>query len=133
MRFFKFILTCLFISLCTLITNPQHSAYAHPLVRIDYGDIIHGQHSWWAVDKGSLKHGGRTSDKKDWTWVDIEVSYGNYYEEIEFRKYHFVSTQNGWEYTWKGWTGKHAPISSGREELVSNDRLANDILYIALH
>ncbi|WP_185753616.1 hypothetical protein [Selenomonas sp. AB3002] len=105
MRFFKFILTCLFISLCTLITNPQHSAYAHPLVRIDYGDIIHGQHSWWAVDKGSLKHGGRTSDKKDWTWVDIEVSYGNYYEEIEFRNIILCQPK----------TGGNIPGKAGRE------------------
>ena len=134
MKVFKYTLLCLLLSFaCVLTTSLNHSVHAHPLVRIDYGDIIHGQHSWWAVDKGSLKHGGRTSDKKDWTWVDVEVSYGNYYEEIEFRKYHFVSTQNGWVYTWKGWTGKHAPISSEHEELVSNNRLANDILFIALN
>lgn len=134
MRAFKVTFICCVIALLSLIIPAfQQSAFALPNVNIDYGETFNGHHSWWAVDKGSLKHGGKSSRPEDWTWVDIQASYVNYYYEIEARKYHFVSTKNGWKYSWKGWTGKHAPISSEHEELVSNDRLANDILYVALH
>lgn len=101
---------------------------AAPFVKLDYGETRNGHRVWWYVDKGSL-------DLCD-LYTGIEVSLENEHNLEEHWIYKFFETKNGWGYSRVGYTGKGALIKTREKstgKLVANDRLANDILYIALH
>jgi len=101
---------------------------AAPFVKLDYGETRNGHHVFWYVDKGSL-------DLCDlYTGIEVNLENENYLEEHWI--YKFFETKNGWGYTRIGYTGKGAQINTHEKtagKLVANNRLANDILYIALH
>lgn len=105
-----------------------NNVYAAPFVKLDYGETRGRLHVFWLVDKGSL-------DSRD-TYTSITVELEDGYSVVEHWIYKFFETKNGWVYTRTGYTGKGTPIKTHEKatgELVANNRLANDILYIALH
>lgn len=108
--------------------STSNTVSAAPFVTIDYGETRHGHRVWWVVDKGSL-------DLCD-LYTGIEVNLENEYNLEEHWIYKFYETKNGWGFSRVGYTGKGAQIKSHEKatgKLVANDKLANDILYIALH
>ena len=108
--------------------NPT-TTFAQPFVTIDYGEHQGNMHVWWSVDKGSAWVKGSPPKRT----LCIHASLENGYNEVECRDYSFRQKDGQWYYQWNGFTGKHAPLSSGFGwKKVSKDKLANDILYIAL-
>jgi hypothetical protein len=52
---------------------------------------------------------------------------------MDERDYQFETLYGKWFYRWDGWTGKGDRVSSGVWRPVKLDKLANDILYIAIN
>lgn len=132
----KRIFSCLLMAVVLLgtvwtATNlvDSKSAYAAPFIKLDYGEKMGKSHVWWSVDKGSLTAAGKMTNPI----LKIRATLCDEYCDMDERYYSFSHDNNGeWVYRWDGWTGKHAPISSGGSwKRVKGDRLANDILYIA--
>ena len=99
---------------------------AAPFVKLDYGETNGHIHYFWTVDQGSISsHNGDPT---------VEVSKDDDYANMGYRKYYFSRTSNGdWMYCYEEWTGKGARKPDSSWYLVSDNRLANDILYIVLN
>lgn len=103
------------------------TACAKPFINIDYGEHEGKMHVWWMVDKGSVKGQPPASP------LSIRAILCDNYTDRECRDYKFQQKNGQWYFRWDGLTGKSSPISSGSDwKEVSGDRLANDVLYIAL-
>ena len=112
-------------------TNMLSEAQAYPGVRIDYGETYHNVHRFWYVDLATLRKTG-TSDN---LLIKVDVSLETEQYQILVRQYQFIKQNGIWVFKWTvPFGGKHNASDSGPVwQNVSNERLANDVLYIAIN
>lgn len=111
--------------------NMPAEVWAYPGVRIDYGETTHNVPCSWYVDFATLEKSG-TNDNP---MIKIMVSFGTEQYEILERHYQFIKQNGKWVFKWREpFGGKHEVSDSGPVwQNVSSERLANDVLYIALN
>ncbi len=121
------------VLLCSAMTyvNMPSEAQAYPGVRIDYGETYHNVHRFWYVDLATLRKTG-TSDN---LLIKVDVSLETEQYSILERHYQFIKQNGIWVFKWTvPFGGKHNASDSGPVwQNVSNERLANDVLYIAIN
>ncbi|WP_037354613.1 hypothetical protein [Selenomonas sp. FC4001] len=93
---------------------------------LDYGETVGNLHAKWYVDLNSLQK----ADKE----IKIRVGLATEHYDVKDRHYHFMKANDKWLFRWNTpAAGKHDTESSGSVwQNVATERLANDILYIAL-
>lgn len=112
-------------------TNMLSEVQAYPGVRIDYGETAGNTPCFWYVDLATLRKTG-TSDN---LLIKVKVSLGTEQYSILERHYQFIKQNGIWVFKWtEPFGGKHNASDSGPVwQNVSNERLANDVLYIAIN
>lgn len=129
----KKVAVMLAVLLCSAMTyvNMPSEAQAYPGVRIDYGETYHNVHRFWYVDLATLRKTG-TSDN---LLIKVDVSLETEQYQILVRQYQFIKQNGIWVFKWTvPMGGKHNASDSGPVwQNVSNERLANDVLYIVLN
>lgn len=129
----KKVAVMLAVLLCSAMTyvNMPSEAQAYPGVRIDYGETYHNVHRFWYVDLATLRKTG-TSDN---LLIKVDVSLETEQYQILVRQYQFIKQNGIWVFKWTvPFGGKHNASDSGPVwQSVSNERLANDVLYVVLN
>lgn len=111
--------------------NMSSVVQANPGVRIDYGETSHNTPCFWYVDFATLKKSGTSDDQM----IKVNVSLNTEQYTILERHYQFIKQNGIWVFKWTvPFGGKHNASDSGPVwQNVSNERLANDVLYIAIN
>lgn len=122
------------ISLMGLVWTAENAAgtkvaFAEPFIKLDYGQKMGKIPVWWMADKGSVRIAGTIAKPE----FRIRATLCNEHYDMDERHYRFTQRNGEWIYWWDGWTGKHESISSHNWNTVKGNRLANDLLYIAIH